>query len=59
MSVTATFAPRTCTLSVSVTKTASGYAHGSLTRTPWKWLYGYSDRVTLRANANPGYRFVK
>ena len=57
--VTATFAARTYTLSVSVTKTASGYLHGSVTRTPWKAAYAYNDRVTLRANATPGYRFVK
>ena len=57
--VTATFAPRTYTLSVSVTKTARGYLHGSVTRTPWKAAYAHNDRVTLRANANPGYRFVK
>ena len=58
VSVTATF-EKTYTLSVSVTKTARGYLHGSVTRTPWKAAYAHNDRVTLRANANPGYRFVR
>ena len=58
VSVTATF-EKTYALSVSVTKTARGYLHGSVSRTPWKAAYAYNDRVTLRANANPGYRFVR
>ena len=58
VSVTAKF-EKTYALSVSVTKTARGYLHGSVTRTPWKAVYAYNDRVTLTANANPGYRFVR
>jgi len=58
-SITAGLAKKTYTLSVSVTKTARGYLHGSVTRTPWKAVYAYNDRVTLTANANPGYRFVR
>ena len=58
-SITAGLAKKTYTLSVSVTKTARGYLHGSVTRTPWKAAYFHNDRVTLRANATPGYRFVK
>ena len=58
-SITAGLAKKTYTLSVSVTKTARGYLHGSVTRTPWKATYFHNDRVTLRANATPGYRFVK